>query len=130
MEQLQLFAQEGHNIEVLDEQVVVRLILSGVYPFMDKHGRFKYLILEPGKITGTKQYDNFKKHFTRELVYLGEGQLSEEQKKQLDRFGMRKDGDPVITEVWTGKPYREKTWWDDLYTDANGNNFSDADPGL
>lgn len=115
--------------ETLDDQVVVRLIMAGVYPFLDNHGVFKYLIDEKGKIIGTKKYENFEQRFDRTLVYLGEGQLSDEQKKELDRFNMRSENEPVVTEVMTGKPVNYNHW-NDRYSDENDNAYSDADPGL
>lgn len=127
--QLQLFDSANKPTETLDDQVAVRLMMAGVYPFLDNNGVFKYLIDEKGKITGTKKTKNFEEKFGRTLIYLGEGQLSDEQKKQLDRFGMRSEKEPIITEVMTGKRV-EFNHWNDQYTDALGNTFSDADPGL
>lgn len=129
MQQLQLFGSDNKPMETLDDQVVARLIIAGVYPFLDNNGVFKYLLGEKGNIIGTKKYENFEKKFDRVIPYLGEGQLSDEQKKQLDRFNMRSDKEPVITEVMTGKRVNYNHWYDG-YTDALGNCFSDADPGL
>jgi hypothetical protein len=128
-DQLQLFGNDNNPLETLDDQVVARLILAGVYPFLDNSGVFKYLLGEKGNIIGTKKSENFEQNFERVIPYLGEGQLSDEQKKQLDRFNMRSDKEPVITEVMTGKQV-DYNHWDDVYTDALGNCFSDADPGL
>ena len=129
MSQLQLFGKDNKPQETLDDQVVVRLILAGVYPFLDNNGVFKYLIDEKGKIIGTKKYESFEAKFGRSLAYLGEGQLSDEQKKHLDRFNMRSEKEPVITEVMTGKRVNYDHWYDG-YTDATGQFFSDADTGL
>lgn len=86
----------------MDDQVVVRLILSGVYPFYNTYGKFLYLLDEKGTITGTKQADNFNKHFDRVIYFLGEGQLSDDQKAELDKYGMRSEKGYVITDLKTG----------------------------
>lgn len=129
MAQLQSFGGDNKSVETLDDQVVARLILAGVYPFLDNNGVFKYLIDEEGKIIGTKKTENFEQKFDRTIIYLGEGQLNDDQKKQLDRFNMRSDKEPVVTEVMTGERVNHNHWYDG-YTDALGNCFSDADPGL
>lgn len=121
--------KKGLPVNTLDDQVVVRLIMAGVYPFLDNNGVFKYLIDEKGKIIGTKKAENFEKKFGRTMAYLGEGQLSDEQKEQLDRFNMRSEKEPVVTEVMTGKKVNYNHWRDE-YADENDNAFSDADPGL
>lgn len=125
MNQLLLFDENTGHAETLDDQVVCRLILAGVYPFYTTNGEWKYFIKksEPNKIVGTGNKKAFDKYWDRKIYFLGEGQLTDEQKKALDRFGMRSDRDPVIRKV-------PPQWWTDLYTDANGNCYSDADPGL
>lgn len=122
-------SQKSIPTETLDDQVVVRLVLAGVYPFLDNNGVFKYLIDEKGKIIGTKKHENFEQKFDRILVYIGEGQLSDEQKKALDRFNMRSENEPVVTEVMTGKRV-DYNHLQEKYFDENDNAYSDADSGL
>lgn len=76
--------------ESLDDQVLVRLIMDGIYPFRNKEtGKFEYLKNEHGFYFGTSKKENFNQYWTREIHFLGEGQLSLEQMNSLaiiDKF--------------------------------------------
>ena len=87
--------------EAMDDQVLVRLILAGQYPFRSKDGtRWMYLYNDKIKrYFGSKDPDTFNKYWTREIYYLGEGQLSDNQltkARELDYLieGIGKENKP------------------------------------
>lgn len=75
--------------EIMDDQVIVRLILDGVYPFYSKKiDGFIYIVGDNNKVTGTKNKKEFDARWKRELLYLGYGQLSEQQKSEITKYGI------------------------------------------
>ena len=63
----------------IGEQVVIRLVISGMYPMRTKSGKWIYFINEAGEYIGTHNPDDFKFYWKDQMFYLGEGQLSEEE---------------------------------------------------
>lgn len=119
MEQISLFKEEK-ELERLNDQVVCRLILDGIYPFYTTSGTFKYLIGKGNNIIGTGKKDDFEKHFNGVIHYKGEGRLNAEELAQCKKYG--------VLEVRKVK----RVNWDEQFNDvdAAGRNYSDADPGL
>lgn len=60
-------------------QVLIRLILSGMYPMRTKRGRWIYLISDKGEYIGTPKRTAFDEYWQEKLYFLGEGQLSNEE---------------------------------------------------
>jgi hypothetical protein len=80
------FEKIQKDLADMDDQVIVRLILDGCYPFYSrKVNRFIYLIDKDNHIIGTSLRDEFEEKWTRQLIYLGAGQLSDEQKRQIKK---------------------------------------------
>ena len=74
---------------VLDEQVLVRVLLDGVFPFYNKEAKsFAYLLTPKGYFIGTDDSSNFNAHWTAQLYFLGEGQLTEYQKNEIKKTSL------------------------------------------
>lgn len=71
----------------LCEQVVIRLILAGIYPFyIKKTNQFTYLIDKRDKIIGTTNSKNFADYYPNVMYYRPEMHFNDEEREQFIRF--------------------------------------------
>ena len=68
------------------DQVLIRLILSGMYPIRTGNGGWLYFITEKGEYVGTCKDSDFKEHWKDVLYYRGEGQLTEEELSEVRKI--------------------------------------------
>jgi hypothetical protein len=74
--------------ETIDEQLLVRLIMYGIYPLYNHQTKkFNYLKNEHGFYFGTCKTENFNKHWHTAITYLPDGMLNEQQLRALDKIG-------------------------------------------
>ena len=76
-----------YPVEGMNEQVLIRLILSEMYPIRTKCGKWLYFFNEAtGEYVGTHKDNDFLAHWGKQLFYLGEGQLSIEEIAQVRKL--------------------------------------------
>jgi hypothetical protein len=70
---------EAIQLTQINEQVLIRLIISGMYPLHRNKGGWMYFITEKGEYIGTPKKDDFEKYWTETLYFKGEGQMTPEE---------------------------------------------------
>ncbi len=86
MQQLEIFdnSESLNKKEVpMYEQVLIRLIMSGMYPLRTGSGKWLYLITSKGEYVGTCKDKDFKEHWQHVMYYRGEGQLTDDELKAV-----------------------------------------------
>ncbi len=76
------------------EQVLIRLILSGMYPIRRKSGGWMYFISEKGHYIGTPKDNDFNAYWEDVMYFKGEGQMSNEEREKV------KSVDYLLTEEY------------------------------
>lgn len=71
------------EVNTISGQILIRLIMSGMYPLRKKSGGWLYFKNEKGEYIGTPLDDDFKKYWTQTLYFKGEGQMTEEEVKEV-----------------------------------------------
>jgi hypothetical protein len=94
-QQLSIFPSppDGGNTHVagsggqICDQVLIRLVMSGMYPIRRQNGKgWIYFITEKGEYVGTCKDADFNEHWKETLYFRGEGQLTEEELKEVRKI--------------------------------------------
>ncbi len=118
MSQLTLFDLSTRVNHPMDDQVVCRLVLQGIYPFYAL-GRFKYFHSTTGKIIGTRNGINFERNFGRTIKYIPDQDLSAQQREACKKYNLV-NSLPNFQDPPPPPPAKDSfeppQWWLDLRT--------------